>query len=1286
MLAGFVFFSAFREKSAPVSRRGPSGFEATQQSRVGIRGETGVGDNGVTTRAPTGPAGRDVGHPPPRAKTVGKKPRRRRTVRSPFRHRFSRPLLFALTPLLILTALTVLVTYTRLLQGPISLERFVGPIERSISDSLGALSAKVDDVALVLTDDYSFEFRLINLKLLDSSGARVAAAPVASVSLNAGDLMIGNIVPSRVYLIDPNLLVTYRKAGGFSLHVASKLIQEPSLLGEGQATAEQRLPSSSEQIGQRVGANPTQIVKSGSQRINIARLVSNLNARARQGMGHNSQIKEIGVRNATVTLDYEGLKSDWLIAEAAVDLNQGKNGSAISGAARVQSDRGPWVFSFRTVDSELDNVVRLTASARDLVPNSIAQAAPALSLLKTLDMPIALDATMQVTNDGDMEAATLAIELAPGKLHLPSISGTPLQLDSCVFNLSYDGYQERLTIAPSTLRWADSFLTVAGEAIPKIKNGSVDEIWSYQFSSVDGQLAAEEFGVAGVKIDSWQSTGSVSLTKGKLYIDTFALAAAGVDLVAHGELLAGPDQTSTKFDAALTSQDLKIVTAFWPRAFAPKARQMFGRHVQKGHVKSGTFKLVSGGYMNQEAPIGAPDRQRVSLALEVGDLAVRHDYSDQPAYAERALIRLENDVLEVTVPKVALAAGKSGSIDLKTVRISAVDLFGNEPLAEIAFKVRAPVKSALDFAEKAKPELFQNASISTSHVRGLVVGDFKLNAPLNEAADTAIKIVQGQAKVKDFRLSKKLGNYSIRGGAFDIDVSNQAIDAKGDLLINGVGAKIKLQHILGGAMDKQPPLRITTTLDNSDRDQLELDINDIVAGDIPVEITVGVRDGGAPAVHVTADLTSADLLFAEVAWRKPSGRKVRIEFDPVSGDSGRLELQNIQVVGQGIAIEGFAAVGADNILREFYFPDFSVDTVTRLRLQGKQSKNRIWNVKAIGPTYDGREFFKSLFSLGDLSKERPKARNPSKGIDVDARIENVVGSGNETLRKFQIKVSHRNGKLTALNGKAQLEDGKDVAILLKKVDGKRTLFAESNNAGKVFKLIDFYPNMVGGRGRLELDLDGYGAASQTGTLWTENFRILGDPVASEVFAGAEGHKGKRRVTRQVFEFSRLKMPFSVGHDQFVIKKSYLRGPVLGASVSGKMDYRLRRVNLGGSYIPLQGLNSALCGIPLLGEIITGPKCEGVLGITFAVQGSMASPQVIVNPLSMVAPGIFRDIFQLTNPSVKVVPRQQQRPSVPPDRQVRSSSSVTGAGKQDRRAPTDRGALIDGWSSGTRARP
>src|SRR5690606_14657674 len=127
-------------------------------------------------------------------------------------------------------------------------------------------------------------------------------------------------------------------------------------------------------------------------------------------------------------------------------------------------------------------------------------------------------------------------------------------------------------------------------------------------------------------------------------------------------------------------------------------------------------------------------------------------------------------------------------------------------------------------------------------------------------------------------------------------------------------------------------------------------------------------------------------------------------------------------------------------------------------------------------------------------------------------------------------------------------------------NGPRRLYADSTDAGQAFKLVGFYPNIQGGRLRLEVDLEGRGAAEKSGTLWVDNFRVLGDPIISEVYSSAEGSSesdssGRRRkVEREVFEFQRMKAPFSIGHGQFVLDDTYLRGPLLGASIRGKVDY------------------------------------------------------------------------------------------------------------------------------------
>ncbi|MCK5495590.1 MAG: DUF3971 domain-containing protein, partial [Hyphomicrobiaceae bacterium] len=208
---------------------------------------------------------------------------------------------------------------------------------------------------------------------------------------------------------------------------------------------------------------------------------------------------------------------------------------------------------------------------------------------------------------------------------------------------------------------------------------------------------------------------------------------------------------------------------------------------------------------------------------------------------------------------------------------------------------------------------------------------------------------------------------------------------------------------------------------------------------------------------------------------------------------------------------------------------------------------------------------------------------------------------------------------------------------------------------------------------------------KTGILWVNKFEILGDPIVSEVFSGLDDgrpaignnrHRA-RRVVREVFQFDSMRVPFSVGYGQFVMEDSYVRGPLLGASFRGKVDFKTRRVNLGGTYVPLQGLNSAFCDIPIFGPILTGPKCEGLLGITFAIQGQVENPQVIVNPFSMVAPGIFREIFQMTNPNPKVQPRNYDGASAGAKKKERASRGRASGGG------TPTGSITtDGWSSQT----
>ena len=60
-----------------------------------------------------------------------------------------------------------------------------------------------------------------------------------------------------------------------------------------------------------------------------------------------------------------------------------------------------------------------------------------------------------------------------------------------------------------------------------------------------------------------------------------------------------------------------------------------------------------------------------------------------------------------------------------------------------------------------------------------------------------------------------------------------------------------------------------------------------------------------------------------------------LDCDVGKGQRGALELQNFKIAGDNIAIEGWAAINENSDMSEFYFPDFSLNVVSRLEVRGK---------------------------------------------------------------------------------------------------------------------------------------------------------------------------------------------------------------------------------------------------------------------------------------------------------------------------------------------------------------
>lgn len=1182
-----------------------------------------------------------------------------------------------LLPLVLLIVLASSIFYVRILYGPISLKVLAKPIARSIAAEMPGFGVSIEDALVRLNEEGEVEFRLRNVHLLDEQGSPVAIAPLAALELSMDGLWSARLSPEKVVLIEPRLLLTYSAERGLSFSFARPADAV-------QAAAPNSGDGSGAEIAPAAGTGPDSSAGPGLpvalRQLDLARVIAEASARARQRSDAASFLRQIGMRNATLVFEYAGAQSVWRVPQADVAVAHKGQRSVFEGSITVASGLRPWTLDFWSEASGATEQVNLKASIRDLVPRAIAEMLPALAPLSALDVPASGEVTLQLTSTGELTGGAFSLNLSQGDLRVPWLQHVPLTIEGGSLDVRYDPGGRALLIEPSTLIWGQSRLTIAGNVVSTLGPDG-GEIWAYRLTGVEGRLASEGFNVAPVAIESWVAEGSFRPETGAFTIQQ-KLAAGGGELRLSGDIEGSQASPRVNLEGQIGNMPLATVQGLWPRAVGADARTWVGESLLGGQVLGGTFKFHSG-----EGGHGS-DPQRLSLAVQMADLLVRPAAGFPPVEIPRALIRLEGSALEITVPESAILLSNGGRIALKAGRFTVTDVTSENPIGQIAFSGEGPASSVLGLIEHEAFGIGRLSNIRSENVEGSVEASLTITLPLRRGITLDQVRLEGRGRLVDGRAPNLIGSHDAQASTIAFEITDKAIDARGDMLLSGVPVKLAWQHIIDAPPEKQPPLRLTSTLDGADRTQLGIDANHLIHGEVPVEVTITRSADEDHRVHVWADLTRADLVLDNVAWRKPPGRSAIMQFDLRPGSRYETELHNFQIVGDDIAISGWMGLDKNERLKEFQFPEFSANVITRLEVKGSLRKDNVWDIVAKGQTYDGRDVFRSLFSVGELGDQPLPERQNAPGLDLKADIATVIGYSDIALRGFTMQLSRRGGKLTALKARGMMDGEKPLEVELQhNANQPRRLVARTEDAGQAFRLVDFYPSLVGGRMQLDVNLDGRGAAEKTGLLRVERFRILGDPVVAEVLQVPDEtrpyEQRKQRVVRQAIDFDWMRVPFSVGHGQFVMGDSEIRGPLVGVTMRGKADFRSRQVNIGGTYVPLQGLNSAIGFIPGLGQLLAGPRGEGVLGITFAIQGAMNQPEVLVNPLSLVAPGIFREMFQMTPSQSVTPPRAPQQPSAGTGAR---SSSAPAAPAPQRRTGAVEPEVLSGWSSETSAGP
>ncbi len=89
----------------------------------------------------------------------------------------------------------------------------------------------------------------------------------------------------------------------------------------------------------------------------------------------------------------------------------------------------------------------------------------------------------------------------------------------------------------------------------------------------------------------------------------------------------------------------------------------------------------------------------------------------------------------------------------------------------------------------------------------------------------------------------------------------------------------------------------------------------------------------------------------------------------------------------------------------------------------------------------------------------------------------------------------------------------------------------------------------------------------------------------------------------------------------------IRNNQIGLTFEGTVFDEQDQMSMRGTFMPLFAVSRVLGAIPIIGDILSNGKNSGLIGITYRLRGPANNPQMAVNPISVIAPGIFRQVFE-----------------------------------------------------------
>ena len=406
---------------------------------------------------------------------------------------------------------------------------------------------------------------------------------------------------------------------------------------------------------------------------------------------------------------------------------------------------------------------------------------------------------------------------------------------------------------------------------------------------------------------------------------------------------------------------------------------------------------------------------------------------------------------------------------------------------------------------------------------------------------------------------------------------------------------------------------------------------------------------------LTLDLTKAHVAVDLIGIDKPAGVPATSNIVTSFTPSGKVQSADLKMTGKSLLVQGTARFDETGALAALDLPVVKSGTTNDFALALTRGPNAAVDVVIKGRSLDGSGLARHG---GKPSKEAPRDQKFDGPFHVSVHLDRLVLRNGAAIAPLALDMSGIEDRLQTFFAEGALGPGYNFTGKLTATPEGRTLTLDTNNAGLLMRGLFGLDSIKDGKINVVANFAGNGAMPATGggpdfqgVMTAYDFRILHQPFLARLFAAGSLTGFIDLMGSNGIAIDSLTVPFKSKKGVINIREAHASGPAIGFSADGFIDRPKNEIGLRGTLAPLYGLNSVLGAIPVLGNVLTSREGEGILGTTYSASGNADEPEISVNPLSMLTPGILRRIFEGRIPTAtpapgKSTPAAPQPPTAP----------------------------------------